>query len=221
MENELRSDWAGDRKSLIAEVRWRRAKAWRSKGLEYARGRASELRVSRAAHDRLIEIWRSVRSVDAGVPQLARSGLGDSREWKKGTSSGVVAQIAEFYKNAGVVEGPMWIAVDRAAARACQRWRVRVEAYGWGRPILERDVVTTIRLPFGEHYGASPGRFTGTGWNDRTLLGEFEVIGAGDEPALCAYAECALLSTGWAIRFVAAGPAPERERGAESSPPPY
>ena len=64
--------------------------------------------------------------------------------------------------------------------------------------------MTTIRLPFGEHYGAPLAREDETRWTDGALLGPFECA-AGDEPGECAYAECALLSAGWAIRFVAVG----------------
>ena len=252
-ENErivLRADWAGDKKSLAAELRWRRAKKWRAGEIAYERGKACGMRVSRAAHDKLIEFWRSVKHIDHGVPIIALNErlAWEAREsdrkkkkdeehsegwrasgWHAGVSQAIVEEVLRQLRDAGGADvardDPAWIAVDRAAARACQRWRGWTKTYGWNRPILDRDTVTTIRLPFGGHYDAPLVRIADSHWLDRTLLGEFEAAGAGGEPETCAYAECALLSPGWAIRFISVRPAAERgaaKTAADwSSPPPY
>lgn len=243
---ELRSDWASDRKSLAAELRWRRAKKWRGGEIAYERSRSCELRISKIAHDKLGDFWRSVRQIDSGVPLMALSErlAWEAKEperkkrkneehsegwrasgWHAGVGQAVIEEVLRQLRGAGVAQNdPLWIAVDRAAARACQRWRGWTKSYGWDRPVLDRDTITTIRLPLGGHYGAPPIRIAETRWLDRALLGEFEAEGADGEPGACAYAECALLSTGWAIRFVGVSAAERRAapRSADgASPPPY
>ena len=99
------------------------------------------------------------------------------------------------------------------------------DAYGWTRPYGPQDVVATIRLPFGT-WRDRPLLRTMAGRYADDLLGEFEIRdalkwkapknGAPDvRPVTCAYAVCALLSGGWAIRFI------EARAGGGSAPPAF
>lgn len=209
--DDLRRDWAGMAWNGRAERRWVTSKNWGNEDWRWARGVAHELLISKDAHDRLVNIWRTVRSVDDSAYGAIRAEAQDGK-WSTDLPRIFVRGVVARLREAGIEEnGPTWIAAERAAIRAASRVRDRQRGYGWTRPYGPRDIVATIRLPFG-------------GWRQRPLralggdryaddpLGEFEVRAAGRwtskkdfievRPESCDYAECALLSGGWAIRFV-------------------
>lgn len=220
----LRRDWAGMQWNGRAERRWTSPKTWGASDWRWARGVACDLLIGAEAHDRLVEIWRSVRSIDDAAYGALRAEAGDG-EWTADLSRRFVRSVVARLQHAGVADGgPMWIAVERAAIRAASRARDRQKVYGWTRPYGPRDVVTTIRLPFGAWRERPLRAAPGSRWDDPGLLHEFEIRevprwAEGKEdwfsprPDACDYAECAMLSGGWAIRFVAVRPAAERGLG--------
>jgi len=235
MESLLRRDWATASWNGRGETRWRTPKTWRGGDWRWTRGAALDLLVDERAHGVLTGVWTVVRQIDDRSYDWLR-GEADGGAWAGDLPKKYVRCIVANMQQAGQdVGGPMWIAAERAALRAAARVKDRVEGVGWTRPYGPRDVVTTIRLPFGT-WRERPLRDAGdrVHYGDDELLGWFEARSAprrkdadrdAPRPEDCAYAECALLSGGWAIRFVAVRPAGERRTEARApdglSPPPY
>lgn len=226
----LRRDWAGAQWSGRAERRWRAPKGWGIGDWRWARGVARELLVDERAHERLAEIWRMVRRVDDSAYGAMRDEAGGGR-WTADLPRLFVRLVVARMTETGVAQdgpmAPVWIAMERAATRAASRVRDRQRQYGWTRPYGPRDVVTTIRLPFGNWRRRPLAQAGGAGrYRDSELLGTFEIRDAAKwapkkdfvdpSPESCDYAECALLSGGWAIRFVGVRPADD---GAALPPP--
>lgn len=223
--DELKRDWAGIPWNWRAEARWVAPRAWGIKEFAYARGPGLEMLVEKTAHERLGDILRLVRSIDSvAYGWLRQEAMCDGKdgEWRLDLPRKYMNRVLMDLQTTGQNEGsPLWTAATRAAQRAASRVKERVgslrkgDAYGWTRPYGPFDVVATIRLPFGA-WRDRPLRMLGAGrYADDDLLGEFEIrdalkwkapkSGAPDvRPEACAYAECALLSGGWAVRFIAA-----------------
>jgi hypothetical protein len=193
----MRTDWETYPNDLVSELRWCARKSW-----------GGVMRFSRDAHARLMEIHKTVVGVDAAIPQIARAEWNGSK-WTSGLTAYVMREINLGLERGGAREGgPLWLAANRAAARGVQRWKTRVGTYGWNRPFRPREIVPTIRLPFGAHYGRPLREVGPWAYVDELLLGAFEVEPPQGplsvRPETCSYAECALTSRGWRARFVRA-----------------
>lgn len=213
----LRCDWATQAWNGRGERRWVAPKQWSGAEWTFARGVARDLVVGAEAHRQLHDIWNFVRSIDEVAHGWLRTEVnGVDKEWTADLPRRYVARVIGDMRQQGIAEGgAIWIAGERAALRAAARVKDRVRIYSWSRGYRPGDVVATIRLPFGAQRGRAL-RDAGDGYRfgDDDLLGWFEVRDvpewANDKervrvrPEDCAYAECALLSAGWAVRFISA-----------------
>jgi hypothetical protein len=219
-EEALRRDRAGAQWNGRAERRWITPKEWGIGGWRWARGVARELLVADIAHERLAAVWRMVKRIDDSAYGKIRD-LAGGGKWSADLPRQFVRSVVVELLEAGVAQegpkAPVWFAVERAAIRAASRVRDRHKTYGWTRPYGPRDVVTTIRLPFGAWKNRPLSEVASGYWRDDDLLGTFATRAVpkwalekeffDPAPIGCDYAEAALLSGGWAVRFVAVRPA--------------